>query len=73
MAYELDLSGKAVKCRVKKGWSRVGDVGIYFAHFVGLGDNTVWALVLFDGDEDPGLMKAASIELEISEPKWVSI
>lgn len=50
------------KFRVKRNWDREGDTGICYGVINALG--RVWAIVLFDSEEDPDFYKAEAIEIE---------
>lgn len=47
--------------RVKKGWDVAGQEGEYYDYVRVKGMK--WAIVLFDGEEDPSLYKADGIEI----------
>jgi hypothetical protein len=57
------------KCRIKKGWDEAGKTGTFYIVVSIEGMN--WAVVVWDGEEDPDLCKAAGIEIE--ETKFVSL
>lgn len=66
--FEMSQPGR-VRCRIKKGWSQEGRKGYYYG-WVAI-EGRQWALVLFDDDEDPDLMKLESIELQ--KATWFSV
>jgi hypothetical protein len=49
------------QCRIKDGWGDAGKRGTYFTRVSALQE---WAVVLWDGDEDPSLFKLAGLEME---------
>jgi len=63
-------SKNTVPCRIAKGWNREGRLGQYFGRIV-VGDME-WAIVLWDGEEDPDVYKAAALEIATRSP-WAKI
>jgi len=51
-------SEESRRFKIKAGWDKVGDEGELFGtvHI-----NQLWAIVLFDGEEDPDLYKASGL------------
>lgn len=56
------------RCRVKNGWLRAGREGLYFATIADEPLGQPWAVVLWDGEEDPDCFKAAG--LEVVREEW---
>ncbi len=52
-------------CRIKEGWDDAGQTGVYCGK---IGISQWWCVVVWDGDDEPSLHKAAG--LEVSVPKW---
>lgn len=48
-----------LRFKIKDGWDRAGEQGEYFGK-ISVND-MIWALVLFDGEDDPDLHKADSL------------
>jgi len=66
---EYNFAGdESVRCRGKGAWDRDGKKGWYFG-WVRVGERC-WAVVLWDGEDDPDLVKAESIE--IASETWIS-
>ncbi len=70
MELEFDITGSTTRpCRIKQGWEHAGKRGQYFGR-VAVG-SMFWAIVLWDGDEDPDMCKSDC--LEIAQEKFVSL
>jgi len=54
-------------CRIRDSWENAGRKGLFYGT-VYVGDHC-WAIVLFEGDEDPTFHKAGGIE--IPQDKWM--
>ncbi len=54
------------RVRIKEGWGDAGKEGDFYC-LINVGTQ-LWAIVLWDGDEDPDCFKAQA--LEIPETKW---
>lgn len=64
---EYEFDGDTTKpCRVATGYADAGRQGIYFGKVVV--NSRYWAVVLFDGEDDPDLYKLESIE--VAEQVW---
>lgn len=51
-----------LRFKIKDGWDRAGEQGEYFGK-ISINDR-IWALILFDGEDDPDLHKAESLLVE---------
>ena len=69
LEYDFSLD-QTVRFKVAKNWYRAGEEGEYFGCIYVNG--RFWAIVLFDGEDDPDMMKAESILIEGLE-KWERI
>lgn len=58
-----------LRFKVKEGCDRSGEEGEYFGYVCV--NNMKWGIVLFDGEEDPDLYKAAYLLLE--QKSWVDL
>ena len=58
---------ESMPCRIAKGWEDAGKTGQYFGNITV--NDMCWAIVLWDGEEDPDMNKIAGIE--ISKPNWI--
>ena len=68
--HEIDFDfreDETLPCRIAKGWDKAGRTGQYFGNI--MVNDTCWAIVLWDGDEDPDMYKTSGIE--INKPHWV--
>jgi len=68
--HEIDFDfreDETLPCRIAKGWDKAGRTGQYFGNIIV--NDTCWAIVLWDGDEDPDMYKTSGIE--INKPHWV--
>jgi hypothetical protein len=54
------------RCKIKQGFAGVGKEGQYFGNVM-VGQR--WAIVLFDGEEDPELFKTSGLLVEEKEFK----
>ena len=54
-------------CRIAEGWENAGKTGQYFGNI--MVNDMGWAIVLWDGEEDPDMHKIEG--LEINKPHWV--
>jgi hypothetical protein len=67
---EYDFSGDETRiCRIKQGWNGVGRTGQYFGKVSVSGQ--FWAIILWDGSDDPDMHKSAGIE--VMEHTWVGL
>lgn len=67
---EYDFPGsESVLCRIKAGWEGADKEGQYFGRIAVNG--TFWAIVLWNGDDDPELFKSAG--LEVAQTKFVDL
>lgn len=57
-----------LRFRVKDGWDTAGEIGHYFGQVL---IDQWWAIVLFDGEEDPETIKASALELLM--PEWKDV
>lgn len=64
-----DFRDVTLRFKIKDKWDRVGQRGEYFGK-ISVND-MMWALVLFDGEDDPDLHKADSLLVE--HKTWKSI
>lgn len=62
-----DFSKGITPCRVREGWDEAGKKGRFFGTVYI--DGRAWAIVKWDGDDDPDMFKAESIE--IPADKWI--
>lgn len=72
MAHKIDFNfcdDETLRCRGKPNTDKRNCEGEYFGNI--LINEVLWALVLWDDDEDPDLYKASCILVE--ETAWVSI
>jgi hypothetical protein len=71
MSIDIDFDfrdDKTSRCRIADGWQDSGKEGEFFGTiFVG----QLWAIVLFDGEEDPSFLKAKAIL--VSETTWKTV
>lgn len=66
-----DVINPPVRCRVRtdQKWADAGKSGLYYGkHEV---NGMTWAVVLFDGDEDPTTYKAHA--LEVLDPRYIPL
>ena len=66
--YEFETD-ETIPCRIREGWAYAGRTGQYFGNMIV--KNIKWAIVLWDGSEDPDFHKAEGIE--VTKNKWVRI
>ena len=69
LEYDFSLD-QTVRFKVAKNWYRADEEGEYFGH-IRINDR-VWAIVLFDGEDDPDMMKIESILIKGLE-NWESV
>ena len=65
---ELFRFSQTKRCRVKREWEHAGKQGECYGYFFCL---QKWAIVCWDGDEDPDVIKAGA--LEIQKITWESM
>ncbi len=53
--YDFALN-ETLRCRIKSGWDNSGKEGEYFGNV--MINSQMWAIVLFDNEDDPDLFKA---------------
>lgn len=58
---EISHTTHPVRCVCRKDWDKAGHEGDYFGNVLIDGRN--WALVLWDGEEDPDLYKSDALIL----------
>ena len=66
------VSGKALRCRIKDG-SEKGKEGYFYGKFCIDGDNTWWALIMFDGEYVLALRHSQHVEVAanfVSVDEW---
>lgn len=51
------------RCRIKTGWQDAGREGLFLVTVADEPLGQPWAIVLWDGEEDPDCFKAAGIEV----------
>ncbi len=58
---------ETLQCRIAEGWDKAGKTGQYFGNI--MINDTAWAIILWDDEEDPNMHKLVGIE--INKPHWV--
>ena len=67
---EFNCSGEDTRrCKGKPNTDARNRYGEYFGHIIV--NDVIWAVVLWDGDEDPSFYKASCLLIE--ERAWVSV
>lgn len=56
------------RCRIKKGWHEEGKEGFFYGI---VHTNRNWAIVVWDGDDDPDLFRAEGIETQTTN--WIGL
>jgi hypothetical protein len=70
--HEIDFNfseEKTLPCRIADGWDNAGKTGQYFGNI--MVNDIGWAIILWDGEEDPDMYKMSGIE--INKPHWVKV
>lgn len=62
MEFAYGFESETHRFKISDGWDRSGEEGEYFGKICI--DGMTWGVVLFDGEEDPDLFKAAGIMIE---------
>jgi len=65
--FEFEFADGAKRCRVREGCSGYPKEGLYLGYIV---VEQSWAIVVWDGEEDPETFKRSCLEIE--ESRWVT-
>jgi len=57
-------------CRIKQGWSGAGKQGLYYGKIRIRGG--WWAIVQWEDDDDPDMLKIDAIEVCVTTRNWVA-
>ena len=61
------MSVSFIACRIRQGWDEEGRMGVFCTTIQFPDNKQSWAVVIWDDDEDPALIKSAALELSVTE------
>lgn len=63
-----------MRCKVREGWETAGREGEAICYFVPENGTQTWVVVVWDGDEDPDVFKAAGLRVKWRhDTKWEDV